>query len=310
MRLLLAAAFVTLNFITPMARASHPSVASRPKITGIAFMRVYTTDAAAAERFYGNTLGLAEKRYGSEQQFIVNRHQWVEVFSATPPSATKRMAAVAFFTDDVKGMAAYLQSQHVTSLDTKGAEELAVHDPEGNLVIFVQRGGATPQAVAASQTAPLPSATSHHIIHVGFIARDRAKEDAFWRGVLGFRPYWYGGMTPDKTEWVSMQVPDGTDWLEYMLGASAKPSLHETGVLDHFSLGTNSMNGVMAQLQKNGCEGKECTAVQMGKDGKIQLNMYDPDQTRVEFMEFTPAIKPCCSPFTGQQPKELEEDQR
>ena len=175
-------------------------------------------------------------------------------------------------------------------------------------MIFVQSGSSGPEQKIAAETTPLPAATSHHIIHVGFIARDRAKEDAFWQGVLAFRPYWHGGMTPDKTEWASMQVPDGTDWLEYMLGASATPSLHEAGVLDHFSLGTNSMNKVMAQLQKNGCKGTGCTAIQMGRDGKIQLNLYDPDQTRVEFMEFSPAIEPCCSPFTGQQPKETEAD--
>jgi hypothetical protein len=40
----------------------------------------------------------------------------------------------------------------------------------------------------------------------------------------------------------------------------------------------------------------------MGRDGKWQLNLYDPDETRVEFMEFTPTQKPCCSPFAGPQP--------
>ena len=140
--------------------------------------------------------------------------------------------------------------------------------------------------------------------------RDRAREDAFWRGVLGFKPYWYGGMRPGQTEWVSMQVPDGTDWLEYMLGASAAPGLREFGVLDHFSLGVASMNTVLAQLQKIGCEGKDCTSIQVGKDGKIQLNLFDPDQARVEYMEFKPAMQPCCSPFTGPQPSEADAENR
>ena len=34
---------------------------------------------------------------------------------------------------------------------------------------------------------------------------------------------------------------------------------------------------------------------QIGLDGKWQLNLYDPDGTRAEVMEFQPAVKPCCS---------------
>ena len=301
--------FLLLCF-TFVSSATLSAQAARPKITGIAFMRVYTTDAAAADRFYGKTLGLSETRTAGTEQFVVNRHQWIEVLAnSAPPNPTTRMAAIAFTTNSVSQMASYLASRAITAIDSSHAGELAVHDPEGNLVVFVQSGPSGPEAKAANEAALSASATSQRIIHVGFIVHNRAKEDAFWREVLGFRPYWYGGMTPAKTEWVSLQVPDGTDWLEYMLGGSATPDLRETGVLDHFSLGTASMNTVLAQLQKNGCEGKDCTAIQVGKDGKIQLNLFDPDQTRVEYMEFQPAMQPCCSPFTGPQPSELDPGQ-
>ena len=72
--------------------------------------------------------------------------------------------------------------------------------------------------------------------------------------------------------------------------------------MDHFSLGTPRMQEVLAGLQRNGCTEKMCTSIQAGRDGKVQLNLFDPDQTRIEYMEFTPAMKPCCSPFTGTQP--------
>jgi hypothetical protein len=38
----------------------------------------------------------------------------------------------------------------------------------------------------------------------------------------------------------------------------------------------------------------------------VQLNLYDPDLTRVEMMEFQPAEKPCCSEFTAKHPTEKE----
>ncbi len=53
--------------------------------------------------------------------------------------------------------------------------------------------------------------------------------------------------------------------------------------------------------RKNGWNGSEKPKI--GRDGKWQLNLYDPDDTRVEFMEFTPVQKPCCSDYTGPHPK-------
>jgi hypothetical protein len=33
----------------------------------------------------------------------------------------------------------------------------------------------------------------------------------------------------------------------------------------------------------------------IGRDGKWQLNLYDPNGTRAELMEMKPVEKPCCS---------------
>jgi hypothetical protein len=136
---------------------------------------------------------------------------------------------------------------------------------------------------------------------------DRAKEDAFWRDILGFRPYWYGGPKPDTINWVSLQVPDGSDWIEYMLNNPPNPNLQHIGVMDHFSLGVANMKDAITKLASNHCEGPTCTASKLGADGKVQLNLYDPDLTRVEFMEFQPVGKPCCSEFTGKHPTEIED---
>ena len=48
------------------------------------------------------------------------------------------------------------------------------------------------------------------------------------------------------------------------------------------------------------------TSSKSGRDGKTQLNLYDPDLTRVEYMEFTPAGKTCCSEFTAAHPTATE----
>jgi hypothetical protein len=101
-----------------------------------------------------------------------------------------------------------------------------------------------------------------------------------------------------------MQVPDGTDWVEYMLNQPTNPDLHLSGIMNHVSLGVRDMKAAQAKLEAHGWKPHGDEHAQMGKDGKWQLNLYDPDQTRIELMEFTPAEKPCCSEFQGKHPSE------
>jgi hypothetical protein len=80
-------------------------------------------------------------------------------------------------------------------------------------------------------------------------------------------------------------------------GIPAAMSQENAGVLDHFALGVNNIEHSYDVLfERDGLNGKH-SPPQLGRDGKWQLNLYDPDGTRAELMEFQPAEKPCCSPF-------------
>jgi hypothetical protein len=56
--------------------------------------------------------------------------------------------------------------------------------------------------------------------------------------------------------------------------------------MNHIALGVPDIHKAREQLVKNGWKGTE--EPKIGRDGKWQLNLYDPDETRVELMEFTP----------------------
>jgi catechol 2,3-dioxygenase-like lactoylglutathione lyase family enzyme len=272
---------------------------TRPAITGVAFARFYTTDSAAAQKFYGDTLGFGWMQSNLTQFYPINSSQWIElIITKTPPQPNVRLVAVGFTTTNAAQLEHYLESKGIKPEQPLINGQFGVRDPEGNLVIFVERNAPGLPHINATSL----KATSTRIIHVGFMVTDQAKEDAFWKGILGFRPYWHGGPKPDVDNWVSIQVPDGTDWLEYMLNNGPNPTLQHAGVMDHFSLGVVSMKDTIGVLANNHCEGPNCTKSQVGRDGKVQLNLYDPDLTRVEFMEFTPVEEPCCSPFTGKHP--------
>jgi len=277
--------------------------AKRPAITGIAFARFYTTDLAAAQHFYGSTLGFEGHETGGAWTYPVNRSQWLELVPSTPPLANVRMAAVAFTTRDASALQHYLSAHGIAIEQPLKNGEFGVRDPEGNLIFFVQHDSNK----LVTDAHPAANATSRRIIHVGFMIHDQAKEDAFWQGILGFHPYWHGGHTDDTLDWYAVQVPDGSDWLEYMFNAGPSPTLQRAGVDDHFSLGVDHITDLVANLARNHCEGANCTRTITGRDGKVQLDLFDPDLTRAEFMEFTPVREPCCSPFTGKQPSDEED---
>jgi catechol 2,3-dioxygenase-like lactoylglutathione lyase family enzyme len=279
----------------------------RPKITGVSHLAIYTTDSAKTEQFFVHDLG-AVKRSDPENaagtRYYFNADQFVEVLpmpTAAGLDPQNRLDHSAFATSDAEKMRAYLAKNGVVvpaavKTASDGSACFEVKDPEGNRIEFVQ-SPAHPEHVDLN---PL----SDHIIHVGFIVHDAAGEDAFYVKLLGFRPYWHGGMKDNETDWISQQVPDGTDWLEYMVvkgpektGIPASMSQETAGVLDHFALGVQNMEKAVNLLTEGDRLTMRHSPPQIGRDGKWQLNMYAPDGTRAELMEFQPSIKPCCSPM-------------
>jgi catechol 2,3-dioxygenase-like lactoylglutathione lyase family enzyme len=282
---------------------SQATSPTRPSILGIDHVSFYTTQPDAVGKLYGGTLGLTSTSAiepGGSVRYLVGK-QWVGYSPAPDPNATDRMDHVAFTTNNIVALREYLIAKGVKVPAIEGRSDhslsFAVADPEGHRIEFVERGkGEAP--------APPDSAVSHRMIHTGFLVHDRDAEDRFYRELLGFRPYWHGGMKDDKTDWVSLQVPDGTDWLEYMLNQPEHPDLRLTGVMNHISLGVVDMPKAQALLESHGWKVHDGEHPQMGRDGKRQLNVFDPDFSRIELMEFKPAEKPCCSDFTGPHPSE------
>lgn len=297
-------AYVTYQ-MQPAAPVSGESTAhaSRPPITGISHIALYAADPAKTEHFYVHDLGAfagADPVTANGRRYYFAPTQFVEILPLPSTASINRLDHVAFTTTDAQALRKYLASEKIAvpkkvERAGDGSQWFEVVDPEGNRIQFVQ-----PPA-----DAPLVpyNALSNHIMHVGFIIHDRALEDGFFRTVLGFRPYWFGGMKDDTPTWVSQQVPDGTDWLEYMI-VGQPPNKADLGVLDHFSLAVPSAQAAYTLLWNgNRLEGQTNTP-KIGRDAKWQLNLLDPDGTRAEVMELHAIGEPCCSPFTASDPRQ------
>lgn len=279
-----------------------PEDSSRPRISGIDHVRIYARSVSQSRAFYGGILGFPARPCAGPARacFAVGARTHaqqleLEEAPATPPA--NLLAEVAFATDDVPRMRRYLLAHGLDpgriSTDAAGARQFELRDPEGNPIAFVERPG-------PASGAPAPNQVSARVVHAGFVVRDRAAEDRFYKDMLGFRVYWHGGMNDLETSWMDMQVTDGTDWLEYMLNISPDAPHRTLGVMNHIALGVPDIRAAREQLAKNGWKPGE--EPKIGRDGKWQLNLFDPDETRVEIMEFTPAGRTCCTEFTGPHP--------
>ena len=284
--------------VTPAPSAEAP--VSRPPITGVARVRLFATNVTSARTFYEKKLGLASASACSAEFaacLAVNGHQQIILAAAPSPVPPNLVAEITLATPNVAQMRRYLISKGLTPGPISGnpgaGQSFALLDPEHHAIAFLQSPAAAKASAASTQI-------SAHLIHAGFIVQDRLAEDRFYQDILGFHLYWQGGMKDGETSWVSIQVPDGTDWLEYMLNIRPDADHHTVGVMNHIALGVADIQAAKKQFLKNG--GVPGEEPKLGRDGKWQLNLYDPDDTRVEFMEFKPVEKPCCSEFKGTHP--------
>jgi catechol 2,3-dioxygenase-like lactoylglutathione lyase family enzyme len=304
----IACALALLAFGGPLSPAAAAQAgAARPTITGISHLAVYSRDLLASDHFYSFILGgrkAADPEEISGVRYYFGPQQFVEVLPAPSGLGPSVLAHVAYVTADAAAMRRYLVAHAIGSPGElqKAADSthwFSVADPEGNGVQFVESGRDQPLA---------PSAVSNRIVHVGYLVHDRAAEDRFYRGLLGFRPYWFGAMHDNAIDWVSQQVPDGHDWLEYMMvgRGSTNPvgnvDARLLGVLNHVSLAVPNTEAAVQRLYAEDRLPPRHDGPSMGLDGKWQANLYDPDGTRIELMEYHAVSKPCCSAFTAPDP--------
>jgi len=305
---LLLLALCVCSFLL-LARADAPTQVvptKRPAIVGVSHIGLRTDNLAAARSFYGKLLGFPEPftldKPASEggglliTYFKINDHQYIEVFPELKDARQDRLSHISFETADAEQLRSYLASRGVKVPEKlepmeDGNRGFDVTDPDGHDVEFVQYMAGSLHSRNFGKFLP-PNRISQRMIHVGVVVADRTAADRFYKDILGFHETWHGGMKDDTTDWVDMRVPEGTDWLEYMLNVH-NPDPRELGVMHHLALGVPSMKESYKTVLARGAKPDE--KPQVGRDGKWQLNLYDPNFTRVELMEPKPVQKPCCS---------------
>ena len=261
--------------------------AERPALTGIDHVVFFTSDASAARAFYVDLLGLTVPAGGAGPALVVRvsgrQHLFIE--PGLDADTDERLDHVAIATTDLTAMAAYLRERGVkverpVADSPCGNEGLRVRDPDGHLIEFVQETAIVGQSSGAGR------ALSARLLHAGVTVRNEAAANAFYHDVFGMTEIWRGGFEPSKTNWVNVRLPESADYLEYML-RDAPSTRRQLGVDHHVCLVVPDIQAAWEQVRERTPADERATLQppQIGRNGKWQINLYDPDGTRVELME-------------------------
>ena len=287
-------AFVTTLFASlSLLAADEPK---RPHIIGLSHIALYVHDLDKSRAFYKDFLGFDEPYSLTNKDgtlhltwIKINDRQSIELFPEQQTNSD-RLYHVALETGDVIGMRDYLAAHGVKVPDKVGKGKIGnlnyfIKDPDGHIVEIVQY--APDGWTMLNQGKFLPDTRiSTNMPHMGILVGDLEAAKKFYEGILGFHETWRGTKNPAVLSWVHEQIPDGKGFFEFML-YSELPDADKRGKQHHFCLAAPDIEKARAILEQRAARigYTKSLEIQTGVNRKRQLNVYDPDGTRVELME-------------------------
>ena len=268
----------------------------RPRIVGLSHAAFYVHDVEKSRAFYKDFLGFDEpfslpNKDGSLHLtwIKVNDRQTIELFTEVE-AGTDRLNHIAFEVEDAVAMRDYLAARGVKVPDKVGKGKIGnlnymIKDPDGHLVEIVQYA---PDGWTRREHGKFLPETriATRMNHAGILVGDLDASLKFYGDLLGGTETWRGGGNPKQLSWVNMKVPDGEDYVEFMLYSSL-PSPDKRGSKHHVCLEVPDVAKAKAILDQRAARIGYTRPIEIatGVNRKRQINLFDPDGTRVEVME-------------------------
>ncbi len=265
-------------------------------MTGLGGVGLVTADLEKSRQFYTGTLGYSAAFTLKDDRgrivstfFKVNDEQFIQVTAA--PYTDIRVAYVAILTPSAQELRKAILKRGVipgpVAPAPDGGIAFSLKDPDATRIDFVER---TPDSLEAKLRGKLlpTRRVSRRISHVGVLSADVDRSIGFYNGRFGFEETWRGGPRDSETRWINMKLPGAsTDYLELML-YTERPTRDQYGSMQHICLMTPDIRVAIAQLAENGFAGAGKLDPRVGRNGRRQVNLFDPDGTRIELMEPRP----------------------
>jgi catechol 2,3-dioxygenase-like lactoylglutathione lyase family enzyme len=251
-------------------------------ITGISHVAFRVSDLPKARAFYTGVLGLPEAfTLGNTHFMKVNDEQYIEVQLGPPAEGTLRMTHISLVTSSVEKLHAILLDRGLHPADLKpagadGNRSFRLTDPDGNIIEFTQylRGSLHSNARGKFNDAVR---ISNHLQHAGFPVNDLHAAIAWYRDKLGFVRVFPGDPAKPELPLANMRMPGpGGDYIELI----SEPDSAQHACFE--------VPDIQAAHKLAVARGTAAQAPQIGRTLRWLFNIYDPDRSRVEFIE--PAI--------------------
>lgn len=268
-------------------------------LLGLAHVAIRVSDFDKAQAFYGGVAGL-EVAYTVKQDsgrillagFKVNDRQFIEIWPGLKPDDVIPMTHIALRTEKIDRVRQMIQQRGITVSEiakdpVDGSLAFTVRDLPGQKLGYLEFIEYTPDSLQAKSAGRFlgPRRISTHLEHAGIITPDVDAAYSFYVGKLGFRETWRRP-NPDtgKVALIHLRMPGDTrDYIELSNFAGVTNIARaRAGTAAHCSL---EVPEIKAAFQAVVARGQTPKDPRFGMDLRWQFNLFDPDGTRVEFMQ-------------------------
>lgn len=274
-----------LTFLLSLLSVSAKEI-ERPAIWGIAKMTFLVSDFKIARDYYGKFLGFDEafsypSNLGKVISFKVSDRQFLEFVVDKDAKLKKRLISYSLETENAEQMRQYIESKGVivpnkTRIDGAGNKVFSVNDLSGNKIEFIELSMTGLHRKSKGKFLS-KNRISKRIQHAGIYAKSITDNDPFYVGILGFKELVrYPDDRTVKPTILYFSFGESTENIEHYSPNDENIS-HPCFIVD-------DMQETIYTLKER--RGSYTVGTPMvGKGRRWIMNMFSPDNTRVEFTE-------------------------
>lgn len=266
-------------------------------LLGLAHVGVRVADVEKARAFYHGVLGLEEAFRAKVPDptlfFKVNDHQFIKVTPGLAPGELVPMTHIAMYTDRIQDlrqmmMAAGLSPSSIKKSPQDGNLAFTLQNLPGQKLAFLEFVQYLPDSQTARALGKFlnPQAMGDHLQHAGINATDMAAARNFYVNTLGFKETW-SRTNGGRVALIHLRMPGPSgDYVELSNQTGvADLSRERAGQAAHFSFEVPEVQFTYKQSLDRIKPEDRREAPRFGFDERWQCNLFDPDGTRVEFMQ-------------------------
>lgn len=266
-------------------------------LLGLAHVGFRVSDIEKARAFYHGILGYDEAfdmkdpdGHVTIAHFKINDNQFIEIYPGIPQRKTVMMTHIAVYTDDIEKLHKMMEERGVAPgkiNTTKGGDRsFGIRNPPGQNLEFLEFTQYMPNGWHRQSAGKFLSdrRISTHLEHAGIIPTDFEVARHFFVDQLGFIVRWNYKFDDGRTRLLHLGLPGGGgDYVEF--GNPPKPPAGKwIGVSAHIALSVPDIQPVYKLVTERGFTHQDFKPPIFGADDRWQLNLYDPDGSRVECM--------------------------